>query len=145
MCAIELMGKFYTERTERQREGERGEGKAERRGKWNKREREREGGRERSNHPLPNHCAVRKGAGSQSVVSVCQQGIFIRAAAKLGKAAQLYVFILGMRYLYLGVLKRVFGYGCALSVLVTTKAGRWVRCTSVDREVLRVTVFCGRG
>ncbi len=36
------------------------------------------------------------------------------------KAAQLCVFILGMQYLYLGVLKHVFGCGCVLSILVTT-------------------------
>ena len=52
-----------------------------------------------------------KGTGSQSVVSVCvlaSARLFIRAAVELCKAAQLYVFILGMRYLNLGVLRRVF-------------------------------------
>ncbi len=34
-----------------------------------------------------------------------------KAAEELGQAAQLYVFILGTWYLYLWVLKHVFGYG----------------------------------
>ncbi len=57
-------------------------------------------------------CRVRKGAGSQSVVSVCQHtpavsGIkaFYKVAAELCKAAKLCVFILGLQYLGLGVLR----------------------------------------
>ena len=41
------------------------------------------------------------------------------AAAELCKAAQLYVFILGMWYFSLGVLRRVFGVRYAVSILVT--------------------------
>ncbi len=60
------------------------------------------------------------------VVSTCQHtpwqvGIskaFYRVAAELGKAVQLCVFILGVQYLYFGVLKRVFEYGCAVNTLV---------------------------
>ena len=71
------------------------------------------------------YCPVRKGAGgSQSIVSVCQQSLTVarhlyRVAVELGKAAQLCVFILGRQYLYLGVLSNVFGYGCAVFVLVS--------------------------
>ena len=42
-----------------------------------------------------------------------------KVAAELCKAAQLYVFILGRRYLGLGVLRLVFGVRYAVSVLVT--------------------------
>ena len=42
-----------------------------------------------------------------------------RAAVEPGQAAQLGVFVLGMQYLYLCVLMCVFGYGCAVYVLVT--------------------------
>ena len=61
----------------------------------------------------------------QSVVSACQHTptcsiskAFFRAAAEPGKAAQLCVFILGTQHLYLRVLMCVFGYGCAVYVLV---------------------------
>ncbi len=43
---------------------------------------------------------------------------FYKVAVELCQAVQLCVFILGMRYLNLGVLKRVFGYGCAVCTLV---------------------------
>ncbi len=69
-------------------------------------------------------CRVLKGAGSQSVVNilwwVSVSKAFYRVVAKLGEAAQLCVFILGMQYFYLGVLKGVFRYGCAVFVLVTS-------------------------
>ena len=39
-----------------------------------------------------------------------------RAAVEPGKAAQLCVFVLGTWYLYLVVLKHVFGYGCGYAV-----------------------------
>ncbi len=44
-----------------------------------------------------------------------------------GDAAPLCVFILGTWYLCLGVVKGVFGYGCAVFVLVTksTLRMRW--------------------
>ena len=35
------------------------------------------------------------------------------------------MFILGTQYLYLGVLMCVFGYGCAVYVLVTSVVGWW--------------------
>ncbi len=41
-----------------------------------------------------------------------------RVTVEPGKAAKLCVFILGMQFLYPGVLRRVFGFWCALSVLV---------------------------
>ena len=44
---------------------------------------------------------------------------FYKVVAKRGQAAQLCVFILGIPYLYLGVLKHVFGYGCVVYVLVS--------------------------
>ncbi len=56
-------------------------------------------------------CWVPEGAGSQSVVSVCQHTLtmaFYRVAAKLCKTAQLCVFILGMWYFNLRVPMRVF-------------------------------------
>ena len=40
-------------------------------------------------------------------------------AAKLGEAVQLCVFILGMQYFSLGVLRYVFGVRYAVSILVT--------------------------
>ncbi len=46
-----------------------------------------------------------------------------RAPQKPSEAAQLCVFVLGMQYLYLGVLKCVFGYGYAEYVLVSTWSG----------------------
>ena len=64
-------------------------------------------------------------AGSQSVVrcinilwQVSISKAFYRVTAELGKATQLCVFILGVQYLYLGVLKHVFGYGCVVYVLI---------------------------
>ena len=44
---------------------------------------------------------------------------FYRAAAELYEAAQLCVFILGTRFLSLGVLRRVFGVKFTVSVLLT--------------------------
>ena len=59
---------------------------------------------------------------------------FCRVTAELGKAAQLCVFILGTGYLYLGVLKRVFGYRCAVytysslsRLRVVPLASSWIR------------------
>ncbi len=46
------------------------------------------------------------------------KGILYRVAAELGEAAQLCVFILGRWYLYPGVLRHVFGFRHASSVLV---------------------------
>ena len=67
------------------------------------------------------YCQVLKGTGSQWVVSVCQQSLagnisktyiyIYRATVELSEAAQLCVFILGMQYLYLGILKYVLGMG----------------------------------
>ena len=45
-------------------------------------------------------------------------------AAELCEAAQLCVFILGTRYLNLGVLRRVFGVRYAVSVLVSNHVSR---------------------
>ncbi len=42
-----------------------------------------------------------------------------RAAVEPVEATQLLGFILGMWYLYLGVLKHVFGYGCVVYILIT--------------------------
>ena len=54
---------------------------------------------------------------------------FYRVAAEPGEAAQLYVFILGMWYLSLGVLRCVFGVRYAVSVLVAR-----YRCTVLAKK-----------
>ena len=71
-------------------------------------------------------CGVLEGTGSQSVVSMCQHTLaglhqqgFYRAAAELCKSAQLCVFILGMQYLGLSVLRGVFRVRYVVWVLVT--------------------------
>ncbi len=72
-------------------------------------------------------CRVLKGAGSQSIVSVCinifwwakYSKAFYRAAAELCEAAQLCMFILGMGYHGLGVLRCVFGVRYVVAVLVS--------------------------
>ena len=49
----------------------------------------------------------------------------VAAAAELCEATQLCVFILGTRYLCLGVLRRVFGVRHAVSVLVSRLRCFW--------------------
>ena len=48
------------------------------------------------------------------------------------QAAQLCVFILGMQYLHLGVLRCVFGVRYAVSVLVTSILPIWKTCAAVS-------------
>ncbi len=82
-------------------------------------------------------CRVLKGAGSQSVVSASQHTLegsiskaFCRATAELCQVAQLCVFILGTRYLGIGVLRHVFGLRYAVYVLVTRIVFCWNMTTS---------------
>ena len=61
---------------------------------------------------------------TKTLASSISKAYLYMVAVEHGEGAQLCVFILGMRYLYPGVqrypgvLRRVFGYRCALSVLV---------------------------
>ena len=59
-------------------------------------------------------CRVLKGAGSQSAWRVSVSKAFYKVAAEPGKTAQPLVLTLGMWYLYLGVLVRVFMVRCAV-------------------------------
>ena len=52
---------------------------------------------------------------------------FYKAAAELCKAAQLWVFILGMWYLGLGVLRHVFGVRYVVYVLIILLSQPWVK------------------
>ena len=65
-------------------------------------------------------------------MSICQHRggarfskAFYRVVAELCQAAQLCVFILGMRYLSLGVLKHVFGVRYGVSILVKRRTSLW--------------------
>ena len=58
-----------------------------------------------------------------------------RAAAEPSKAGQLCVFILGTRYLYSGVLKSLFGYGCAVCV------NAFVKFEEISLPVLNVQTY----
>ncbi len=69
-----------------------------------------------------NDCRVRKGAGSQSVVSVWQHtlGGSSSGSVALQSCEADVLFILGMQYLYLGVHWYAFRVRYAVGVLVMT-------------------------
>ncbi len=75
-----------------------------------------------------------------------------RVTVKLDRVAQLCVFILGMQYLNLGVLKRVFGYGTRHRVTMPPKvsskgarkaASKAMAARSGDKKRKRRRRVCG--